>query len=266
MRLKPLLPACLLLPLLAPAPAQALEVELQGIRLAPASDISSCVEIAGDYWGVSIIPNEPGKIPRICYNSARINSITILNVAMVAQHPIKSDIVIKFEHQFPTGINGKIMARSKVQGFFSTENGLGTPIGAQISLNAFFSQAGSEDSLAEPFTLTVGEEMDSALFDFSAKEQYLASGPRVLKGIMKVRFIKLGQKLTLSEKSTISIDSGTRMEDKLETLAPPDEEETDAPSPADTGLPEGSKAPTPEMPFPSPSLPTPGDKTPPPSP
>lgn len=256
-RPKRLLPACLLWPLFAPASASALVVEIQGIRLETPIAGASCVEIAGDYPGVKIEASESGKAPRICYNSNKVNSIAILNATFVAVDPVKKDVVLKFEHNFPAGINGKIMARAKLQGFFSMPNGIGIPTGDKLSLTPFFSQNGQDDAIAEPFNLAVGDNMDSALFDYSVKEQYLISGPRVLKGTVKIYFTATGHKLTLADKSAISIDTGSTMADKLESVAPaPSEEEGTVPkppadAPTDQGAapsPEGQKAVEPKLP------------------
>ncbi len=229
-RPKRLLSVCLLWTLFAPTSVSALVVEIQGIRLEGQLPGASCVEIFGSFPGVKIVPSEHGKIPRVCYNSNKVNSISILNSSFVAQAPIKKEIVLKFEHEFPPGINGKVMARAKLQGFFSTFNGMGVPTGDQISLSAFFAQNGHHDAIGEPLERTVGEDMESALFEYSVKEQYLISGPRVLKGSLKVYFTTIGNKLTLVEKNQVSIDTGSTMADKLDTMEVPTEEEgTDEP-------------------------------------
>jgi hypothetical protein len=227
-RPKRLLSACLFWPLFTPTSVSALVVEIQGTRLETHLPGASCVEILGNYPGVKIVPSEEGKTPRICYNSNKVNIITILDTTFIAQHPVKKDILLKFEHEFPAGINGKVMARAKLQGFFSTSNGIGIPEGDQVSLSAFFSQNGHDDAIAEPFSVTVGNDIGTALFDYSAKEQYLISGPRVLKGNLKVYFNTIGNTLTLVEKNRISIDTGSTMADKLETMEvlPPADEES----------------------------------------
>lgn len=240
---------CLLWPLLAPVSASALTVEIQGVRLEMRIVGASCVEIAGSYPGVTVEPSQNGKTPRICYNSNKVNSITILDSTFIAAAPIQKDIALKFEHGFPPGINGKIMARAKIQGFFSTADGVGVPSGDKLSLTAFFSQSGHDDTIAEPFSMAVGDGMDSALFDYSAKEQYLISGPRTLKGVLTFSFAQAGHRLTLAEKSGIILDTGSTMADKLEALEPVEEDASPktAPSPEDVPLepppdsPEGQK-------------------------
>jgi len=254
-RTKPLFSACLLWPLLNPAPASALSVEIQGTRLSTEIEGASCIDIAGNYPGLTIEPSEKGKSPRICYNSNKVNALAILNSTFIASDPIKKDIVIRFEHEFPPGINGKIMSRAKLQGFFSNANGVGAPTGDKLSFSASFSQSKHDDAIAEPFNLVVGDDIDSALFDYSVKEQYLISGPRELRGAMKIMFNGTGHKLTLSDKSSISIDTGSTMADKLEAMqpeAPAGEEGGEAAAPAG-----GQKQEPPKNPVetPSPDIP-----------
>ncbi len=224
-----LLSACLLLSLLTPAPVSALTVEIQGIRLEMQIVGASCVEIAGSYPGVTIEPSQSGKLPRICYNSNKVNSITILDSTFIAADPIQKDIKLKFEHGFPAGVNGRVMVRAKLQGFFSTHDGMGVPVGDKVSFSAFFGQTEDHsDTIAEPFSLTVGDGLDSALFEYSAKEQYLISGSRQLYGVLTFSFTKTGHKLTLAEKNGIFLDTGSTMADKLESLVPTQPVEEDA--------------------------------------
>ncbi|QSA96721.1 hypothetical protein [Methylococcus sp. EFPC2] len=232
MQPKHLLLTCLLVPMLAPSVAAALVVEIQGKRLESQQPGASCIEIEGEYPGVRVEPSEAGAIPRICYTSAKVNSISILKTTFVAAFPTRKDITVRFEHEFPAGINGKIMARSKLQGFFSTANGLGVPSGDKISFKTLFFQAG-DDQVGEPFELTVGDQLDTALFDYSTKEQYLIAGPRSLKGELKFSFRDLGHKLSLPDRSAISIDTGSTFEDKLDTLAEPEEAENPEAAPAE---------------------------------
>lgn len=250
----PLLSACLFWPLLAPAPAAALVVEIQGTRLEASSIGASCIEIAGDYAGVRVEASEKGKAARICYNSSsKVNSIAILNSTFTALAPAKKELSIKFEHEFPPGLNGKVMVRAKLQGFFSAANGVGVPTGDKLTLTPYFSQSYHDDAIAEPFNLDVGEDMDSALFDYAAKKRYLISGPRTLKGGLKIVFSTAGHKLTLVDKSGLTIDTGSTMADKLETMSPeglPGEEGAVAPDGAPAtpaAMPEGGGI-APELP------------------
>jgi hypothetical protein len=222
--------ACLGCALWPPGIASALVVEIQGIRLEPAMVGASCVDIAGVYPGVRIEADKPGQTPRVCHNAARVNAINIANATLIAMPPAKKDIAIRFEHEFPPGVNGKIMARAKLQGFFATGNGVGIPSGDKLSLNAFFSQGATNDLIAEPLSFSVGDQLESALFDYSVKKQYLAAGPRTLKGVLKITFASPGHKVTFPDKCLISLDTGATFDDKLDTMeivdeAPPASEE-----------------------------------------
>lgn len=261
--IRPMLSACLLWPLLAPIPASALTVEIQGTRLDIHIAGASCVEITGSYPGVRIEASQNGKIPRVCYNnSSKVNSIAILDATFIATDPVQKDVSIKLEHEFPPGINGKVMSRAKLQGFFSMPGGAGVPAGDKLSFAASFSQSGQEDAIAEPFNLTVGDDIDSALFDYSVKEQYLIAGPRRLRGVLTLFFVKPGHKLVLAEKSGISLDTGSTMADKLESLEPdeggsgaaaPEGQNPDIP----TEMPRGGQPPEPAPAAPKPAAPRP---------
>lgn len=253
-RTKPVFSACLLWPLLIPATASALSVDIQGTRLSTEIIGASCIGIAGDYPGLTIVPSDNSQAPRICYNSNKVNSLAVLNATFIATDPVKKEILIKFEHDFPPGINGKIMSRAKLQGFFSTANGVGVPSGDKLSFTAFFSQSNHDDAIAESFSLTVSDEMDSALFDYSVKEQYLISGPRVLKGTLKILFNAAGHKLTLTDKSSITIDTGSTMADKLEALQPetPEEGGEEGATAAPGTVPD-AQTPSPKAPIPLPT-------------
>lgn len=201
-----------------PVLSNALKVEIQGKELAPPFEAASCVDIAGDYPSVRIEASEMGKIPRICYNSMKINSITILNSVFMAAPPVQKNITLHFEHSFPPGINGNVMARAKLQGFFSTAEGTGVATGNHISFSALFSQAGHDDAIMPAFEMKVGDSTDSASFDFSAKKNYLISGPRSLKVRLDFVFNAPGQRLNLLEKNIVVIDTGSTFEDKLDNL------------------------------------------------
>ncbi len=257
---KKLARGCWISPLLLPGIASALTVEIQGMRLEPEMAGASCVDIAGVYPGVRIEADRPGQAPRICHNAARVNSVSIANATLIATPPLNRDIVIKFEHEFPPGVNGKIMARAKLQGFFATESGVGVPTGDKLDLTAYFSQGKTNDVIAEPLKFTVGNDLDAALFDYSVKKQYLTAGPRTLKGEIKINFKGLGHKVTFPDKCLIALDSGSTFEDKLETMemvegAPPPEEAGQAGGPPGSGRPPAPAAPPEGQLPPLPNLP-----------
>ncbi|HYE37077.1 hypothetical protein [Methylocaldum sp.] len=208
-----------------PGVSSGLMVDIQGTRLEPQRPGESCVDIAGDYRGIRIEADKPGQTPRICYNGSRQNSVSIANATFIAKSPIKQEVTIKFEHEFPPGINGKVMARAKLQGFFATGSGVGVPTGDTLKLEAFFSQGGLDDAIATPLKFKVGDQVDSALLDYSVKEQYLIAGSRSLKGALKIVFSEAGHKLALPEKCLISVDTGSTFEDKLDTLEALEEDE-----------------------------------------
>jgi hypothetical protein len=261
MQPKALFSFCSLFPLLIPLRVSALTVDIQGVLMEPELAGASCVEIEGEYPGVRIDPSAAGKSARICYDSAKVNSISILNATFVALDPVKKDISIKFEHSFPPGINGKIMARARLQGFFSTADGVGIPTGDKVSLTPLFAQSGHDDEISEPFKLTVSDQADSALFEYYVKKQYVIAGPRKLKGELKFAFSAPGHKLTLQEKCGISLDTGSTFEDKLDTLDTEETPEVPAEGVApDSGVPiQGLPSATPPgppagtIPFPAPS-------------
>jgi hypothetical protein len=228
--------ACLISPLLLPTAATALVVEIQGVRLEPEESGASCVDISGVYPGVRIESDRPGQTPRVCHNAGRVNSVGIANATLIASSPLKKGVVIKFEHEFPPGVNGKIVARTKLQGFFATANGVGVPTGDSLTLKALFAQGRSSDLIAEPLEFTVGDSMESALFDFSGKKRYLVAGPRALKGEIRVSFTGIGHKVTFPEKSLIALDTGATFEDKLETLDAGGEAVDEAPDGTDADV------------------------------
>ncbi len=237
------LSASLILLFFLPGASSALVVDIQGVRLAPKAPAEMCVDIGGDYRGVRIEADRPGQVPRICYNFVRQNSVSIANATFVAKPPAKQEVVIKFEHEFPPGINGKIMARAKLQGFFATGSGVGVPTGDKLRLEAFFSQGGSDDAIATPLEFVVGDQMDSALLDYSVKKQYLAAGSRTLKGVLKIEFTEAGHKLAFPERCVVSLDTGSTLEDKLDTFEVLDEDD-EAPESPGTGLSKADAAPT----------------------
>lgn len=265
MDFKKLARAAVIFPFLSPGIASALVVEIQGVRLEPDMAGASCVDIVGVYPGVRIEADRPGQTPRICHSASHANSITFSNATLVATQPIKREIVIKAEHEFPPGVNGKIMARVKLRGFFATENGVGVPTGDRLLATAFFLQGKIRDVIAEPLDFVVGDTLESALIDYSVKKQYLTAGPRALRGEFKITFTGRGHKLTFPDKCLITLDTGSRLEDKLDTLEPTEEEGAAPPDESGAGptgipapaAPESDKgSPLPDLPLPGP-LPSP---------
>lgn len=219
------------------AGGHAFEVTIQGEKLLPKQESESCIEIAGEYPGVRIEASEVGEIPQICFSDAKRDILSLHNVTFVSTRentpPVsqkKEDpaaesrrtdpqpVVIEFRHTFPPGPNGLIMARAKIFGFFATATGVGVASGDRLHYTGMFSQEGQEDRIGDPFEHTVGEELESALFESRSKKRYLISGPRTLKGRLVFSFTAPGHKLTLTKGATVSIDTGSRFEDKLEEM------------------------------------------------
>lgn len=218
----------------------AVQVNIQGTILLPDSDGGTCINIAGDYPGVRIEPSVAGRIPQVCYSDAKEDIVALRNVTFVAtagtgmpesssaptpnEGATKGDatgpgtIVIEFMHTFPPGPNGMVMARSKIDGFFATENGIGVASGDRIRFVGVFSQAGRDDTIADPLDHQVGKTLDSAMFQYNGKKRYLIAGSRTLKARLEFSFVAPGQKLSLLKGASVGIDNGSRFEDKLEEM------------------------------------------------
>lgn len=222
------------------ASVQALEVMIQGQKLVPEQESETCIEIAGEYPGVRIEPSEAGKVPQICYSDARRDILNIHNAIFVATEGwvpslqrggqkdsgadssettnTPQEVIVEFQHTFPPGPNGLIMARAKIEGFFATATGLGVAAGDKIQFAGSFSQGDQEDYITEPFAYTVGEELESAIFENKGKKRYLIAGPRTLRAKLVFSFTAAGHKLALAKGASVSIDTGSTFEDKLEEM------------------------------------------------
>ena len=215
---------------------QALEVTIQGKKLVPQRESETCVEIGGEYPGIRIEPSEVGKVPQVCYSDSRRDILSIHNAVFIATEREGADqggeakgipeVVVEFQHTFPPGPNGLIMARAKIEGFFATASGLGVASGDTIRFVGAFSQGEQEDFIAEPFAYTVGEELESAVFENKGKKRYLIAGPRTLKAKLAFSFTAAGHKLALPKGASVSIDTGSTFEDRLEEMETETEEET----------------------------------------
>ncbi len=224
------------------ATGQALEVTIQGQRLVPQRESETCIEIGGEYPGIRIEPSEVGKVPQVCYSDSRRDILTIHNAVFIATEGAvagqggevqslsgaagSSEVVVEFQHTFPPGPNGLIMARAKIEGFFATSSGLGVATGDTLRFAGTFSQGEQEDLIAEPFAYTVGEELESGVFESKGKKRYLIAGPRTLKAKLAFSFTAAGHKLALPKGASVSIDTGSTFEDKLEEMETEAEEET----------------------------------------
>lgn len=196
----------------------AFEVTIQGKKMSPEGEGETCVDIGGTYPGIEVIPSEAGKTPQVCFSDSKRDILSIHNVTFIAIGEPNKEVLIDFQHTFPPGPNGHIMARAKLKGFFATATGVGVPTGDKIQFSGYFSQGGQEDLIAETFDHTVGENIESALIDKKGKKRYLIAGPRTLKAKLQFSFAEAGHKLTLPAGTTVSIDLGSRFEDKLEEM------------------------------------------------
>lgn len=228
MEIKRALVFSLYLTLTVPGVSSALEVDINGTSLEPKIQGNPCIEIAGEYAGFNIVPSEVGKIPQICFNNNRQNHLEIHHVTFEAtsapsasgeKDGARNDVVISFTHEFPPGPNGVVTARAHLFGFFSTSTGVGAPVGNSISLTGFFSQEGNYDQISDPFVHTVGDSIESGVFNFGAKKKYLVSGRRVLKGELSFAFARVGDKLTLPLATGVKVDLGSQFEDRLDALS-----------------------------------------------
>jgi hypothetical protein len=70
-----------------------------------------------------------------------------------------------------------------------------------------FSQAGHDEIIGEELTQDVGEALDSALLSKETRSQFILSGPRTLKGVLKFTLPNDGDKLVLESGTAVSIDN-----------------------------------------------------------
>jgi hypothetical protein len=192
--------------------AHALTANIQGVVL-KAEEISgfagTCVIIAGDYSGFRIIASEAGKAPQICVDKTRekINALEFRNVTFVATEASDEVRTVRFEHDFLDGPRGLIYTRVWLKGFFATASGVGVPTGDQVWFTGIFNQAGHDEVIGEELTQDVGEVLDSALLSSETRSQFVLSGPRTLKGVLKFTLLNDGDKLVLGPDTAIIIDN-----------------------------------------------------------
>jgi hypothetical protein len=227
MEMKRILIFSLVFSLFGPGTSLALEVNINGTTLQPNVEGFPCIDITGEYPGLTIVPSEAGRIPQICFDNSGQNHLEIHHVTFQSTKPSSTgdtqggaanDVMITFSHEFPPGPNGVVTARAHLYGFFSTSTGVGAPIGDKIRLQGYFSQEGNYDRISDPFDHTVGEAIESGVFAFGAKKKYLVSGRRLLKGELSFSFVNPGDKLTLPLATGIKVDLGSQFEDRLDAL------------------------------------------------
>ncbi|MGR6035798.1 MAG: hypothetical protein ACU4EQ_04520 [Candidatus Nitrosoglobus sp.] len=192
--------------------AYALTANVQGIVLeakAVGGFAGNCVVIAGDYSGFRIIASEAGKAPQICIDRSRqrVNAVEFWNVTFVATEASSEVRTMSFEHDFLSGPQGLVYASVRLKGFFATASGVGVPSGSQVWFTGMFSQAGHDEIIGEELTQDVGEVLDSALLSKETRSQFILSGPRTLKGVLKFTLPNDGDKLVLESGTAVSIDN-----------------------------------------------------------
>jgi hypothetical protein len=192
--------------------AYGLSINIQGDELhsEEPGGVLNCVDIGGEYGGFQIVSTEVGKKPRLCLSSTRINAIRFHDVTLVASSTSPTEGTLTFEHEFATGPISLVYARTVLKGFFSTAKGVGVPTGNQVSFSGVFSQGGSETTIGEPLEQTVGEDLESSILNSVAREQYVISGKRKLKGVLIFSLNNQGDKLVLEQDSAVIIDNVER--------------------------------------------------------
>ncbi len=187
-----------LLAALIPWSSHALEIEIQGRGLAPASPTDMCVHIAGEYEGVRIEDSEAGKRARICQQSKPNNLLVLSNANFVATQD-RSVVNVRFHHQFAPRLNGPVIGRASLLGFFATATGTAAPSGDSVELRGFLSQGASEDPIQEALAHTVGEREDlqSAVFDLDTEKEYLVAGARALRGSLRISLNRSGHQMVI---------------------------------------------------------------------
>jgi hypothetical protein len=189
------------------SPAQALEIVIQEQALTPASPSDVCIHIAGQYPGVTVENSEVGSQARICQQSKSKNLLVLRDANFVATQD-QAEVIVRFHHDFAPGLNGQVIGRASLNGFFATSIGTEAPSGNRVELTAYFSQGTNDDLIQEPLAHTVGEstDLEGAVFDLRTDKQYLVAGNRTLKGVLTMTFNKAGQQMAVLDGIRVSLD------------------------------------------------------------
>lgn len=202
--------------LAATAASDALQVSIQGAQMGTLGPGDQCVLIAGEYPGVRVEPSEAGKRAKICYDTIRQNLIVIGTSTFVSTRTGGTQVEVSFSHVFPPGPNRKVIAHTRMKGFFATATGVGVPAGANISVLGAFSQHNNDDIIGEGISHQVADDIDSGLFEGVARERYLVAGIRELKGRLSFRLMARGDKLVLTDGIQVDVQAVTRIQEKFE--------------------------------------------------
>jgi len=207
----PLLLAAALLPA-----ANALELDIQGVHMSTIGPGDQCVLIAGEYPGLRIEPSEMGLRAKICYDVIRQNLILITDTTFVSTQSGGSEVTINFNHTFAPGPNRRVVAHTRMSGFFATGSGVGVATGATIQVTGTFEQNGNSDPIGDGVSHTVGADIDSGIFADEQLERYLAAGVRTLTGTLTFTLPEQGDMLVLPVGVQVDVQPVTRIQEKFE--------------------------------------------------
>jgi len=196
--------------------ATALELDIQGVHMTTIGPGDQCVLIAGEYPGVRIEPSEAGLRAKICYDTIRQNLIVLTDTTFVSTKPGGSDVVIEFRHKFSPGPNRRVVAHTRMKGFFATATGVGVATSARIDVSGTFGQNGNADPIGDGISHTVGDDIDSGIFADEQLERYLAAGPRTLAGSFTFHLPEQGDKLVIPVGLQVDVQPVTRIQEKFE--------------------------------------------------
>lgn len=187
--------------------AQALEIVIQEQVMTPASPSDVCVYIAGEYPGVTVEDSEVGKKAKICQHSKSKNLLVLSDANFVATQD-QAVITVRFHHDFAPGLNGQVIGRASLNGFFATSTGTAAPSGNRVELAAYFSQGANDDLIQERLTHTVGDsaDLEGAVFELRTEKQYLVAGERALKGVLTMTFNQAGQQMAMLDGIRVVLD------------------------------------------------------------
>jgi hypothetical protein len=225
MKLQALAVTTLLSTSLLPGAALALTVNIQGVERVLQGPGDTCIDIAGSYPGVDIQPAEAGRTAKVCYDYLNRNLLNMMDVLLVANGDTGGEVTLTFSHEFSPGPNGRIFGRTTIAGAFATPTGALVPTGDRLSFRGYLLQRGNEDPIGEPLEHEVGNTLESGEFDLKGhkekdkeqgRKEYLIAGRRGLKAELRVQFTAPGHKLVLPRRVMVSLEAGTRTQEKFE--------------------------------------------------
>jgi len=196
--------------------ATALELDIQGVHMTTIGPGDQCILIAGEYPGVRIEPSESGLRAKVCYDTIRQNLIVLTDTTFVSTAPGGSEVTIDFSHVFAPGPNRRVVAHTRMKGFFATATGVGVATGGKIEVSGTFGQSGNADPIGDGIAHTVADDIDSGLFADEEIERYLAAGPRILAGRFSFRLPAQGDKLVIPVGVQVDVQPVTRIQEKFE--------------------------------------------------